>query len=315
MLSGSLNIDLIILFFFLGAFASWAKSDLHLPDAVQRFLSVYLLLALGLKGGREIRSAESLSSFAPALLVGMIACILIPLILYPLLRKRVGNGNAAALAAGYGSVSAVTFIAAEGFLTQRGIAFSGHMVAVMALMEIPAILIALGLYRFTRGSGGDGGFDPWSLVTMKSVVLLLGGFGIGAVLSDASWAPLQPVFKDAFKGALAFFLLALGREAQLQFREASHFRLEALLVGLVFPILIGLTTVLATGLLPLSLGDRILLATLAGSASYIAAPAAIQASVPEANPSLYVALPLALTFPMNVVAGIPLYVAVAQALG
>jgi len=302
------NIDLVILFFFLGALASWAKSDLEIPEQVSKFLSIFLLLSLGLKGGHEVRVAESLEGFGVLLGLGMLSCLLIPLYLFHAQKGRLGLANAAALAACYGSVSAVTFIAGQGYLQNEGIAFSGFMVAIMALMEIPAIIVALALYRSANPEAPGHGRPAWAILSSKSVVLLAGGFIIGLLMNEPTWDSVKPVVQGSFKGFLAFFLLDLGVAAQRKLRDAWRFRKSAILIGCLLPVLHGLITLGLCAAFGVARGDSILLAALVGSASYIAAPAAIRASIPEANPSLYVALPLALTFPMNVLIGIPLYI-------
>lgn len=302
------NFDLIILFFILGAFASWIKSDLEIPDSIAKFLSIFLLLSLGLKGGHEVRFAESLTGLIPALSLGLASCFAIPLAMFFLIKKRLGIANAAAIAASYGSVSAVTFITAQGILDNKGIAFSGYMVAVMALMEIPAILMAVYLYQRLSKDSESRRSIFISIFSAKSVVLLLGGFVIGLLMNEKSWTSIAPVVQGAFKGVLAFFLLDLGFVAQKQLREAWKHKSVVLPIAVLFPLFFGVTTLIIGHFLGISKGDLILLATLVGSASYIAAPAAIKSSIPSANPSLYLALPLALTFPMNLVFGIPFYI-------
>jgi hypothetical protein len=301
-----LSFDLTFLFFFLGVVAAWSRSDLEIPAPISKFLSVFLLLSLGLKGGHEVASAADLSGFVLVSFIGLSSCVLIPYYLFPLLKSRIGTANAAALAACYGSVSAVTLIAAQEFLVIRGIAFSGYMVALMALMEIPAILFALNFSR--RGAAApDSSAGAPSMFAAKSVVLLLGGFLIGLVMNDFSWKGIAPVVQVNFKGVLAFFLLDLGISAQKQLREAWKHRSTTILVACLLPLLHGTAILIVAHWLGGPRGDQVLLAVLGGSASYIAAPAAIRASIPQANPSLYVALPLAMTFPMNVLLGIPYY--------
>lgn len=303
------NIDLIFLFFILGAFAAWIKSDFEIPDSASKFLSIFLLLSLGLKGGHEVRSAESLDGFFLTLCIGLASCLLVPAVLFSLVRKKLGVANASALAASFGSVSAVTFVAASGLLQNEAIASSGYMVAVMALMEIPAILVAVYLYQKNSGQSVANGLGVFrSILSAKSVVLLLGGFAIGLAMNDTSWSGIAPVVKDAFKGVLAFFLLDLGMSAQKKLSEAWKFKGTALFVAIVLPVFFGVLTLLMARWVRVPQGDQVLLAVLAGSASYIAAPAAIRSSIPEANPSLYLALPLALTFPMNLGIGIPVYI-------
>jgi hypothetical protein len=303
------NIDLIFLFFILGAFAAWIKSDFEIPDAASKFLSIFLLLSLGLKGGHEVRSAESLDGFFLTLSIGLASCLVVPAVLFNLVRRKLGVANASALAASYGSVSAVTFVAASGLLHNKAIASSGYMVAVMALMEIPSILVAVYLYQRHSGQSATTGLGVFqSILSAKSVVLLLGGFAIGLAMNDSSWSGIAPVVRDSFKGVLAFFLLDLGMSAQKKLAEAWKFKGTALFVAIALPAFFGTVTLLIAHWVKVPQGDQVLLAVLAGSASYIAAPAAIRSSIPEANPSLYLALPLALTFPMNLGLGIPLYI-------
>ncbi|MFN7728318.1 MAG: sodium-dependent bicarbonate transport family permease [Bdellovibrio sp.] len=306
------HFDLIILFFVLGVFASWIRSDLQIPEAISKFLSIFLLLALGLKGGHEVRIAESLIGFFPTVTLGLLSCFALPALMFFLAKAKVGIANAAALAASYGSVSAVTFITAQGILENQGVPFSGYMVAVMAIMEIPAILVAVYLYQdFSIKQQKD---KPifWAIFSAKSVVLLLGGFLIGLAMNDKSWTGIAPFIQGSFKGLLVFFLLDLGIVAQTQLREAWRFKFYILPVAALFPLLCGSAAVLIGHFIGIERGDLVLLATLIGSASYIAAPAAIRASIPSANPGLYMALPLALTFPMNLVFGIPFYLGLSQ---
>jgi hypothetical protein len=303
------SFDLIILFFILGAFASWIKSDLELPDAVSKFLSIFLLLSLGLKGGHEVRVAEDLDGFLPTLLVGLGSCLLLPVNIFFILKNRMGVPNAAALSAAYGSVSAVTFVTAQAILENEGLGFSGYMVAIMALMEIPAIIIAVYFYqKFSDKNSIQNRSILKFIFSTKSVVLLLGGFAIGLAMNESSWNGIAPVVKGAFKGVLAFFLLDLGFIAQKQLREAWRFKASALFIGIIVPLFFGSITVVVSFLAGVPQGDQILLAVLVGSASYIAAPAAVRSSIKDANPSLYLALPLALTFPMNLIFGISLYI-------
>lgn len=306
------HFDLIVLFFVLGAFASWIKSDLAVPDSISKFLSILLLLSLGLKGGHEVKIAENLLGFFPALAIGLGSCLILPVILFFLFRSRLGVPNTAALAAAYGSVSAVTFITAQSLLENSGVVFSGYMVAIMALMEIPAILVGVYLYQQFSDNNIRGLAVFKSIFAAKSVVLLLGGFLIGFAMNEKSWISITPVVQDCFKGFLAFFLLDLGVVAQKQFREAWRFRGPALLIGLLFPLFAGTLGVLCAHFLGLQVGDQVLLGVLVGSASYIAAPATARASIHGSNPGLYLALPLALTFPMNVILGIPFYIYLAQ---
>jgi hypothetical protein len=303
------TLDLSILFFFLGAMAAWFKSDLDIPEQIGKFLSLFLLLALGLKGGHEVRIAEDLTGFAPVLAVGIFSCLVIPVYMFYWLRIRLSLANAAALAASYGSVSAVTYVTALGYLQSHGIPTSGYMVAVMALMEIPAIIVALALFQSNSPtSEGQALLQRKSLLTTKSVFLLLGGFVIGFLMNAPTWLSLKPVVQDSFKGVLAFFLIDLGLTAQKQLKYAWAHRKRAMLIACILPLIHGSCALLLAYVFGASQGNQVLIAVLAGSASYIAAPAAIRMAIPEANPSLYISLPLAFTFPMNVLLGIPFYI-------
>lgn len=310
-----LEIDLIILFFFLGAIASWIKSDLEIPEPISKFLSIFLLLALGLKGGYQVRSSDELTGFGPIFVIGLATCFLIPTYMYHLLKKRISMSNAAALAACYGSVSAVTFITAQGYLQDSKIESSGFMVAIMALMEIPAIVTALYYYRRDKNENSISTTKTLlNIFATKSVVLLIGGFLIGLMMNESSWKEISPVVQHAFKGVLVFFLLDLGVLAQRRFHEAWEFKKLAGLVSLILPLIHGTAALLLAELAEVQTGNQILIAVLAGSASYIAAPAAIKMAAPDANTSLYVSLPLAMTFPMNVAVGIPYYMWLASLL-
>lgn len=303
------NLDLINLFFLLGVFASWVRSDLEIPETVSKFLSIFLLLSLGLKGGHEVRFADNLVGFLPIVLIGLISCLAISTVFFLFLKNKLGISNAAALAASYGSVSAVTFVTAQSMLENEGIFTSGYMVAVMALMEIPAIILAIYFYyKFSGKVSTHNRSLAKSIFSTKSVILLLGGFIIGLLMNEKSWNSIAPVTQGSFKGVLAFFLLDLGIVAQRQIRDAWKLKVLAFFVAFCIPIIFGSISLLLTHNVEVSRGDQILLAVLVGSASYIAAPAAVRASIPEANPSLYLALPLALTFPMNLIIGIPYYI-------
>ena len=309
-----LNIDLIILFFILGIVASAMRSDLEIPDSVSKFLSLFLLLSLGLKGGHEVRMTENFTGIGLTIFLSITSCLWIPTYLFYAFKKKAGVANAAAIAACYGSVSAVTFIAARGFLENQQIPFSSYMVAVMAFMEIPAIVVALYLFRkYSNPSDLPDNKDiSTKIFSSKSVVLLIGGFIIGFLMNPTAWASIKPVVVDSFKGLLAFFLLDLGRLAQRQWRDAWKNKGIALLTATILPLMHGTVILVFAYVLGLQEGDRILLAVLAGSGSYIAAPAAIRSGITGANPSLYVAPPIALTFPMNVILGIPYYYALSQ---
>jgi len=307
-------IDAVPFFFALGAVASLLKSGLRLPAAVFETLSIYLLLAIGLKGGVEIARAESATLWSDAMLaIGLGAVI--PLFVFPLFRLRFGRADAASLAAHYGSVSIVTFAVGAAVLAGRGIEVEGHLALLAALMEAPALIVATLLARYgLRSSEGRSTFGALvhEVLANKSVLLLGGGILIGWVAGPEGAAPLSPLFVDLFKGALCLFLLEMGLIAAdrlLDLRRAGAF---LIVCGLSLPPVLALAGWGVAQVMGLGLGGTVLMMTLAGSASYIAAPTAMRIAVPEANPALGVAAALALTFPFNLVVGIPLYLWWAQ---
>ncbi len=304
----------IILFFALGIFTALVKSDLEIPDQISKALSIFLLLSIGLKGGHELSTAESLAGFLPIIIIGLISCVTIPIILFFLFKNRLGKNNAGALAACYGSVSAVTFITAQSLLESQSIQFSGYMVATMALMEIPAILIGIYLYqKFSSVEKNENNFLLFkSIITSKSVVLLIGGFIIGLAMDSTTWSGISTLIQGCFKGILCFFLLDLGMLAQRQLKEVLRYKASILVIALAMPIVFGSIALVTAHALGVSVGNQVLLSVLVGSASYIAAPAAVKSSIPNANPSLFLGLPLAITFPMNLLFGIPYYIYVSQ---
>ncbi|WGD29076.1 sodium-dependent bicarbonate transport family permease [Ancylobacter sp. WKF20] len=306
-----------VLCFGLGALACALRSNLRVPAPVFEAVSIYLLLAIGLKGGAELaetRWADFAGPAAAALGLG----ILIPLWCYAALRRVAGFSvaDAASLAAHYGSVSAVTFIAVVSYLERAGTPHEGFMTAILALMEAPAIVVALVLARLA-GAGGEGGgarsLGPalHEVISAKSFLLLVGGLVIGGVIGKAGLAPVRPFFGDLFLGFLCLFLLELGivaaEKADAAWKAGGRLFAFALLAPLVNGAL-GLAAGHAAGL---SEGGAVVLATLAASASYIAAPAAVRLALPEANAAYSLAASLAITFPFNVVLGIPLYAAAA----
>jgi hypothetical protein len=310
-------IDVVVLFFVLGVFARLVKSDLRLPEALYETLSIYLLLAIGLKGGIEL-SRQPLAALAPQVAVCVGLGFSIPFALYPLLRLlRIGGVDAAALAAHYGSVSVVTFAVAAAALTQAGIPYESHAALWVAVMEAPGLMAGILLARWAARA--DGAATRWGQLAHdvlfgKSVLLLLGGLTIGAVAGESGAEPIRAVFVDPFKGVLALFLLELGLVAGARLREVPRFGAGLLVVGLAVPPALGLAGALAGAALSLSAGGIALLATLSASASYIAAPTAMRIAVPQANAALSITAALGLTFPFNIVVGIPLYIELARRL-
>jgi uncharacterized protein len=314
-------IDVVVLFFLLGLFARLVKSDLRLPEPLYETLSIYLLLAIGLKGGIEL-SRQPMAVLAPQVLACMALGFVIPLLLFPLARAlRLPRADAASLVAHYGSVSVVTFAVAQAALAREGIEHESHAALWVAVMEAPGIVAGILLARMGLREGAAGantrnrtqwGALAHDVLFGKSVLLLLGGLLIGAVAGEAGTAPIEAVFVDPFKGVLALFLLELGLVAGGRLGELRRFGAAVLVFGLLVPPVLALAGA-ATGLaLGLSTGGIALLATLAASASYIAAPTAMRIAVPEANAALSITAALGVSFPFNLLVGIPLYIALAQ---
>jgi len=305
----------MVLAFALGAAAAWARSDLRLPESFQQGLTVYLLLAIGLKGGVALaheRLAEVAAPLAAALLLGAA----IPLWCYPVLRVagRFERADAAALAAHYGSVSAVTFLAGLAFLGRAGVAVEGFLPALLAVMEAPAIVTALLLARRGASAGAGLGVALREVLTGKSVVLLLGGLAMGLLAGERGFEPVAPFFAVLFPGVLTLFLLDMGVTAARRLRESEGLGRFLVAFAVLAPPVNGLLGVLAGTAAGLSVGGATMVAVLAASASYIAAPAAVRLALPEANPGYYLTASLAMTFPFNLVVGLPLYHAMAAAL-
>lgn len=305
-----------VLCFLLGLLAGVVRSDLEIPEAVARALALYLIFAIGFKGGVELARNGLAAAILPTLAVAALVSLLLPLLAFVLVRllSRVGRVDAAAIAAHYGSVSIVTYVAASSFLQARGIGFEGFMAAVVAVMETPAILTGLLLAR----GGDERPLDArrrrelaHEILANGSVVLLLGGFAIGAVTGEAGLARLEPVVVSGFQGLLCFFLLDMGLLVARRFAGFRSLGAGLLAFGVLMPLIGAAVGLLAGRLVGLSVGGVALLATLAASASYIAVPAAMRLALPRANPSLSLSLSLGITFPFNLVAGIPLYVAAA----
>ncbi|MFC1463394.1 MAG: sodium-dependent bicarbonate transport family permease [Candidatus Brachytrichaceae bacterium NZ_4S206] len=306
-----------VLFFLLGILAALVKSDLELPAPIPKVLSLYLLLALGFKGGtalRENNGGLALSALGAALLMALA----VPLYAFPILRRRLSLPNAAAVAATYGSVSAVTFVTATAFLQRLGEPQGGYMTAALALMESPAIVVGMLLARLGQHNGDDirGQFAVLlhEAVFNGSVLLLVGSLAIGYVAGRSGGESLKPFTESLFPGLLSLFLLDMGLVVGRRLGDLQ--RIGAFLIAFAFglPLVnaaLGLGIARLIGLPP---GDALLFVVLCASASYIAVPAAMRQTLPQANPALYVTMALALTFPFNVVVGIPLYMSAISAL-
>ena len=309
-------IDPVVFFFLLGVLARIAKSDLRLPEALYEALSIYLLLAIGLKGGAQL-AQQPLAAVLPQALAAIALGATIPLLLFPLLTRFGGlaRADSASIAAHYGSVSVVTFAVGLSTLTQQKLSAEPHMPLLVALMEAPGIITGIVLARI----GGTQRI-AWSalaheVVFGKSVLLLLGGLAIGALAGPGGLKPIEPLFLDLFKGVLALFLLEMGLVAGARLGDLKRAGPFLVVFGIVAPPVLGAIGALVGHLIGLSVGGVALFATLAASASYIAAPTAMRVAVPEANPALSIGVALGVTFPFNITIGIPIYVQYARWLG
>ena len=308
-----MGIDPVVLFFVFGLSAGLLKSELKLPPALYETLSILLLLAIGLHGGVELAEQASARLLGQAALVLGLG-VTLPVVAFGILRALgFDRVNAAAVAAHYGSVSAGTFAVAVAFLLARGIHFESYMPLFVAILEIPAILVGIllakGLARDTdwRELGRE-------IFLGKSIMLLLGGLIIGAVAGKDAIKPLEPLYTSMFKPVLAFFLLEMGLIASGQLGALKQFGLRLAGFALLMPLLGALIGAALARLMDLSLGGTAMLATLAASASYIAVPAAMRLALPQANPSLSLTASLGISFPFNILLGIPLYLALAEQL-
>lgn len=304
-----------VLFFFLGMLAVFAKSDLEIPQPLPKLFSLYLLLAIGFKGGVELVKSGITQEVLLTILAAMFMACVVPVYTFFILKIKLDIYNAAAIAATYGSISAVTFITASSFLTDLGIPFGGYMVAALALMESPAIIVGLVLVKLfateREGENNTNGLN-WSEVLQEaflnsSVFLLVGSLIIGVLSGQHGEEVLHPFTHDIFYGALTFFLMDMGLVAARRIRDIGKTGAFLILFAILVPILNACIGILLAKLINMPQGDALLFAVLCASASYIAVPAAMRMTVPEANPSLYVTTSLAVTFPFNIIVGIPLY--------
>ncbi len=301
-----------VLAFLLGALAVAIRSDLRVPEALTSALSMYLLLAIGLKGGVALRSTE-LGTMVLPLAVGIGFGIIIPIVVFGLLRVLTpyDSPHRGAIAAHYGSTSLVTFSAALTALGAAGIAAPGYAATLLTALEIPGILVGLALAHRSRG------LRSWpatlhELLAGTSVLLLTGGLAIGALIGEAGYAPISPFFTDGFKGALVLFLLALGVQAAQRIGSLRHGAVGLIGFAVVFPLVVVTAATALGAVLGFGVGGAVVLGVLCASASYIAAPAAVRLALPEVNLALPLTASLSVTFPVNLVLGIPLSFVIAQ---
>ncbi len=301
----------IVLAFALGIVAQWVKSDLEIPDALYQGISIYLLFAIGLKGGVAL-SETSLGEFLGPLGATLLLAVITPLSAYLFLRSfaRLDRTNAAATAAHYGSVSAVTFLAAIEAAKAAGLTAEGFLPALVAVLEVPGIIIGLLLARQKRPGGLKAAIHE--VVAGKSIFLLIGGTVIGALCGAAKIATVAPFFIDPFKGVLCIFLLELGMVAGRRIRDMRDAGWRLVVAGCALAMLHGMLGTFLATLVGMEAGGAAVLGVMAGSASYIAAPAAVRIALPRASPGIYLTMALGITFPFNLAIGIPCLLAFAQ---
>ncbi|MFH6972017.1 sodium-dependent bicarbonate transport family permease [Flavobacterium petrolei] len=299
-----------LLFFVLGIVAVYVKSDLEIPENTSKFISLYLLFSIGFKGGQELAHSHFTIDIIWSILFGVLIAGLIPLYTFFILKRKFSIENSGAIAAAYGSVSAVTFVTAVSFLEIQNYTFSGHMVAVMALMEAPAIIIGVILIRLF--SKEDVQKTKMSSIikhsfTNGSVLLILGSLVIGFLASEQQALGIKPFTTDIFKGFLALFLLDMGIVSGRKLNDFFKSGWFSIFFAVVFPLINGCIVAFLSQFITDDVGNRFIFAVLAASASYIAVPAAMKIAVPKANPGIFLPMALAVTFPFNITFGMPIY--------
>ncbi|WP_281238921.1 MULTISPECIES: sodium-dependent bicarbonate transport family permease [Flavobacterium] len=316
-----MNLDLLVenltnpalLFFLLGIIAVYLKSDLEIPNNTSKFISLYLLFSIGFKGGQELAHSVFTLDIMWSVIFGITISILIPLYTFFILKRKFSIDNAGAIAAAYGSVSAVTFVTAVSFLEMQDYAFSGHMVAVMALMEAPAIIVGVILIRMFNKKN-DSPSKISSIIkhsfTNGSVLLIIGSLIIGMLASDKQALGIKPFTTDIFKGFLAIFLLDMGIVSGRKLGDFFKSGWFSFVFAIVIPLINGSVVAYFSQLVTNDIGNRFIFAVLAASASYIAVPAAMKIAVPKANPGLFLPMALAVTFPFNITFGMPIYLSI-----
>jgi hypothetical protein len=306
-------LDPAILFFIFGIFAGAVRSNLEIPPAITKFLSLYLLMALGLKGGFALQKSGLTIDIAKTLSIAVMLAVIVPILGYYFLRKKLNNYDAAAIAATYGSVSAVTFITASQFLDLNQISYGGHMAAAMALMESPAIILALILANAAKSNKRGSSLNLLhKSFTDGAQLLLIGAMIVGLFAGAAGERIMAPFSIDLFKGMLAFFLLDMGLMVAKNFKQVLNKPKYVLVYGIFAPPIHAFLALFICKIAGVGLGETILLMILSASASYIAVPAALKYALPQANPSLYFGMSLGLTFPINIIIGIPMYTFIAK---
>ncbi|MFT4756775.1 MAG: hypothetical protein ACI91R_001423 [Vicingaceae bacterium] len=304
-----------LLFFVLGVIAVYLKSDLEIPANSSKFISLYLLFAIGFKGGQELSHEAFTPEIGWSMLFGIFISLVIPLYTFFILKRKLSVFDAGAIAAAYGSVSAVTFVTAVSYLESQQLALHGHMVAIMALMESPAIIIGLILISiFNKDESNT--IKKRSVIkhsfTNGSVLLILGSLIIGYVASAKQAEGIKPFTNDLFKGFLAIFLLDMGIASGRKLKAFFSFGWFPIVFALLIPLINGCIIAMLSSFVTQDITNRFIFAVLAASASYIAVPAAMKISVPKANPGLFLPMALAVTFPVNITIGMPVYFLIVQ---
>jgi len=299
-----------LLFFILGILAVRLKSDLEIPNNSSKFISLYLLFSIGFKGGQELAHSELDISILWPVLFGIAVASLIPLYTFFLLKKRMSIENSGAIAAAYGSVSAVTFVTAVTFLEIQDVKFSGYMVAIMALMEAPAIIIGMLLIKI-YSTEDQSNIKLRKVIrhsfTNGSVFLIIGSLLIGILANDHEAEGIKPFTTDIFKGFLAIFLLDMGITSGKKLKDFLDSGKLTVIFAMAVPLINGCIAAYLTQFVTDDIGDRFMLSILSASASYIAVPAAMKMAVPKANPGIFIPMALAITFPLNITIGFPIY--------
>jgi hypothetical protein len=304
-----------LLFFVLGILAVYLKSDLVIPQNSSKFISLYLLFAIGFKGGQELSHESLTSEIGWSMIFGVTISALIPIYTFFILRRKLSVYDSGAISAAYGSVSAVTFVTAVSYIEAQQLTLHGHMVAIMALMESPAIIIGL-LLVSTFNQEESNRINKVSVlkhsITNGSVLLILGSLVIGYIANAKQAEGIKPFTNDLFKGFLAIFLLDMGITSGKKLKAFFSFGWFPLIFAVTIPLFNGCVVAMLSGMVTSDISSRFMFAILAASASYIAVPAAMKISVPKANPGLFLPMALAVTFPINITMGMPLYYLVVQ---
>jgi len=305
-----------LLFFLLGIIAVYLKSDLEIPPNSSKFISLYLLFSIGFKGGQELSHETFTSEIGWSMLFGISMSAIIPIYTFFILKRKLNVFDAGAIAAAYGSVSAVTFVTAVSYLESQQLSLHGHMVAIMALMESPAIIIGLVLIAIFNKEDSYTTIKIQSVMkhsfTNGSVLLILGSLVIGFLANAKQAEGIKPFTNDLFKGFLAIFLLDMGITSGRKLKSFFSFGIFPFAFAIVIPLLNGCIIAILSSFVTAEITNRFIFAVLAASASYIAVPAAMKITVPKANPGLYLPMALAVTFPINITVGMPLYFLIVQ---